>query len=446
MAKVLLIGYSPPPLAGDTKIEAAHYRTWQFLAPLLDAGHEVCLAADGPSSEMLERSTAPRAWRTRLRMAPVPYGRRGWMAALQQAHDAFGPDCVVAVNFSHCLYATRLRTPCPLWMDIYGDMLTIMQAAFYRAQSDRGLQTSLAFMRQVLRRGDLFSVCGTPQKHATVGELAMVGRLNRHTFGYEFVRVVLPGSPPRDQIQAPPTRPRTFLRTWGVEDEDFVVLWCGGYNTWTDVDTLFAGLEKAMAQHPSIHYVSVGANTYQGPDNVYQRFLDMVERSPFRDRFHMLGWRPWTEIAQFYRESDVGLNIDALHYETIYGTRTRLVEMIGAGLPVITTLGAELSYLLEAEGAALTFAIGDAATLARHLVDLATEPELRDRLAANALRYAQEELSFERTTREFREWVAAPSPAPDRRDPTWPERLRALSHRTRAYVRQFLWRVAGLDR
>ncbi len=442
MAKVLLLGYSPPPLAGDTQIEAAHYRTWQFLAPLLDAGHQVCLAADGPS----DPSAVPPGWRPRLQMASVPYGRRGWIKALQRAHDAFGPDCVVAVNFSHCLYATRLRTPCPMWMDIYGDMLTIMQAAFYRAGSDRGLQTSLAFMRQVLRRGDLFSVCGTPQRHATVGELAMVGRLNRHTFGYEFVRVVLPGAPPCDQTPAPPARPRSFLRTWGVEDGDFVVLWCGGYNTWTDVDTLFAGLEEAMARHPSIRYVSVGANTYQGPDNVYQRFLAMVERSPFRERFHMLGWRPWTEIARFYRESDVGLNIDALHYETLYGTRTRLVEMIGAGLPVVTTLGPELSYLLEAAEAARTFAIGDATALARHLVELATEPGLRDRLAANALRYAREELSFERTTRELRKWVAAPSPAPDRRALTGPERIRALSHWARAYVRQGLWRVAGLDR
>ncbi len=442
MAKVLLLGYSPPPLAGDTKIEAAHYRTWQFLAPLLEAGHQVCLAVDGPS----DPSAVPQGWRPRLRMVSVPYGRRGWIPALQRAHDVFEPDCVVAVNFSHCLYATRLRTPCPMWMDIYGDMLTIMQASFYRAGSDRGLQTSLAFVRQVLRRGDLFSVCGTPQRHATVGELAMVGRLNRHTFGYEFVRVVLPGAPPCNPAQEPPIRPRTFLQTWGIGDEDFVVLWCGGYNTWTDVDTLFAGLEEAMAQHPSIRYVSVGANTYQGPDNVYQRFLAMVERSPFRDRFHMLGWRPWSEIARFYRESDVGLNIDALHYETLYGTRTRLVEMIGAGLPVVTTLGAELSYLLEAAEAARTFAIGDATTLARHLVALATEPGLRERLAANALRYAREELSFERTTRELRKWVAAPSPAPDRRALTGPERIRALAHWARAHVRQGLWRVAGLDR
>ena len=41
MSKVLLIGYNPPQLIQGVKIEAAHYRTWQFLEPLIDDGHEI---------------------------------------------------------------------------------------------------------------------------------------------------------------------------------------------------------------------------------------------------------------------------------------------------------------------------------------------------------------------------------------------------------------------
>ena len=116
------------------------------------------------------------------------------------------------------------------------------------------------------------------------------------------------------------------------------------------METLFQGLEAAMQSDPRLHYVSVGANTYNAPDNVYDRFVAMAAASPHRDRYHMLGWRPWSEMATYYRESNVGINIDALHYETIFGTRTRLVEMIASGLPVVTSLGAELSYLLRDAG------------------------------------------------------------------------------------------------
>ena len=444
MPRILLIGYNPPHLEGHSKIEAANYRTWQFLQPLLDDGHTICLCADGLSTGDAQPSL-PEDWSESLLYRAIPFRRWGWARELQRAHDTFEPDCIVAVNLGSCLYATRLRTNKPIWMDIYGDPLTVMQAACHRAQSDRGIPTSIAFLRQVLRAGDIFSVCGTPQRHALVGELAMAGRLNQRSFGYQFVRVVLPGSSPID-AQAAKQKEKALLSRCGVSKDDFVVLWCGGYNTWTDVETLFAGLEWAMAQEPRAHYVSVGANTYEAPDNVYSHFLSMVEQSPYRERFHMLGWRPWTEIADYYRVSDVGLNIDALHYETIYGTRTRLVEMIAAGLPVITSLGCELSYLLQDRGAALAFEAGDWRGLGEQILALARDRRRCSELARAARSYASNELSFSVTTAPVRAWVREPSLAPDKVPADLQEQLRRLEYQARAVVRQIIWRVAGLDK
>jgi glycosyltransferase involved in cell wall biosynthesis len=449
MTKVLLIGYHPPQLMGEAKIEAAHYRTWQFLQPLLDDGHDVCLCA-GAVGEAQPTFTMPLAWQDKLVYRYIPFGQSGWMRALQEAHDSFVPDCIVAINFSHCLFVTRLRTDKPIWMDIYGDMLTIIQAAVYRAQSDRGLATTIGFMRQVLQRGDVFSGCGRPQQHMTVGELAMAGRLNRHTFGYEFTRVILPGSPPvselagKGQIEGG-SNGRSWLNQFDVPSGAFVVLWCGGYNTWTDVDTLFAALEQAMAVDDRVRYLSVGASTYTGPDNVYDRFLSQIENSPYRDRFHMLGWRPWSEMGSFYRSSDVGLNIDALHYETLYGTRTRLVEMIAAGLPVITSLGPELSYLLRDAGAALTFPVGDADALGRQILTLSRDTACRNQMAAAAGRYAAHNLSFYETTASLRAWVADPMLAPDRQQASPAERRRRWQHQIRAWLRLALWHLRGQE-
>jgi glycosyltransferase involved in cell wall biosynthesis len=396
-----------------------------------------------------ERGAVPPAWQGRLEFHPIAFGAGDWAKELQAAHDGFGPDCVVAVNFSHCLYATKLKTSAPIWMEIYGDLLTIMQAAVYRAGSDRGLATQISFMREVLHKGDIFSGCGRPQCHMMVGELAMAGRLNRRTFGYEFTRAILPGSPPAVRAGSTPAGsrpPRRLLAEHGVRDEHFIVLWCGGYNTWTDVDTLFRGLEAAMRVHPQLHYVSVGANTYQAPDNVYDRLVAMAAASDLRDRYHMLGWRPWSEMTTYYLESDVGINIDALHYETIFGTRTRLVEMIAWGLPVVTSLGPELSYLLRDAGAALTFDVGDAEQLGQCLGAMAGDRELTRRVAAAAYRFSQEDLSFAVTTEPLRQWVAAPSLAPDKQPLSTAEQLRSVEHQARATMRQVVWHVKGVDR
>jgi glycosyltransferase involved in cell wall biosynthesis len=445
MSKILLIGYHPPQLMGGAKIEAAHYRVWQFLQPLLDDGHEVCLCA-GAAGEAQPHTPLPDNWRDKLTYRYISFGQSGWLPALQQAHDQFAPDCVVAVNFSHCLYATRLQSDAPLWMDIYGDMVTIMQAAAFRVQSDRGLATTVGFLRQILQRGDIFSGCGQPQRHMTVGQLTMSGRLNRDTFGYEFTRVILPGSPPEAALLGGENGDgRAWLAQFNLQPDNFVLLWCGGYNTWTDVETLFAGLERAMTADGRLHYLSVGASTYAGPDNVYDRFLNLIADSPHRDRFHMLGWRPWTEMAAFYRGSDVGLNIDALHYETLYGTRTRLVEMIAAGLPVITSLGAELSYLLQEAGAALTFQVGDADGLAQQILTLSQDSAYRERMATAAGRHAAHDLSFYETTAPLRAWVERPARAPDRRKHSFAEKRRQWEYQGRAMLRLLLWRLRGQD-
>src|SRR4051794_6275831 len=102
MSRVLLIGCNPPQCLPNTKIEAAHFRTLQFLQPLLDDGHALCLCV-GARGEAA--GTMAGEWRERLSYHSIPYGQPGWRPALQAAHDAFRPDCVVAVGFTHALYA-----------------------------------------------------------------------------------------------------------------------------------------------------------------------------------------------------------------------------------------------------------------------------------------------------------------------------------------------------
>ena len=443
MTRILLLGHNPPLLERHSKLEAANYRTWQFLDPLLADGHAICFVAKA-SQRNPKITSISENWLGDGEYNSISFDRRGWVEDLQRIHDRFRPQCIVAVNFDLCLYSTKLRTQKPIWMDLYGDYLTIIQAASYRSRSDRGISTSIAFLNRVLKKGDQFSVCSETQRHALIGELAMAGRLNWRTFGYEFSNVIRPGLMP-EQVAKQSDCGRTMLSGYGIKDHDFVVLWCGGYNTWTDVDTLFNGLEWSMARESRIHYVSLGASTYQALDNTYARFLSKIEQSRFRDRFHMLGWRPWEEVIRYYSESDVGINIDALHYETIYGTRTRLLEMIAAGLPVITSLGSELSFLLAERNAALTFPVGQWRGFGEHILRAADNATLRKELARTAQMYAKEEMSFQNTTKPVREWAGRPLVAPDKTKLHRGARISHFEYKIRSLARQLIWLVAGLE-
>jgi len=442
MSKIFLIANNPPHIEKTNKIEAAQYRSWQFLAPLINGGHEIYLCAKQSPKLCI---TPPHIdLPDSVIYHPIQFEKTGWRKELQSAHDNFDPDCIVAVNFDNCLYSTKLHSSKPLWMDIYGDYLTIIQASCFRARSNRGIPTVISFYKQILKTGDIFSVCSSPQRHMLVGELAVTGRLRRETFGYEFTRVILPGSLSLNvDVVRKKYQNKNFLSKFGITDTDFVVLWCGGYNTWTDVKTLFAALELAMENEPRIHYLSIGANSYNAVDNVYLQFLSMIEKSSFRERFHMLGWLPWEEISGYYYASDVGINIDSIHYETIYGTRTRLVEMIAYGLPVISSLGSELSYLILDSNAGLAFQAGDWKEFGKKILFLSMDLDLYRQFSNNALACAQDIFSFSSTTKPLIDWVKAPIIAPDKELEVYKNRIQDIEFNLRSIFRRLIWKFIG---
>ena len=270
----------------------------------------------------------------------------------------------------------------------------------------------------------------------------MASRINRHTMGYEFVHTVLPGA----SSHVANVHREITLRGEIVPEDAFVVLWCGGYNVWTDVDTLYNALNHAMDMDPRIHYVSAGAGVRLVNNNSYERLVDMTSHSPHRDRFHMLGWQPSSAIPGLYGQADVGVNLDAYHYETELGTRTRLVEMMHYGLPVITTLGCELSYIVEQQGLGLTFQIGDAETFSNHILSMAKDRSLQQRLAQQAQHYTNNQLSFRNTANAFLAWAQEPRFAPDRIQSSGRFDIEEVKNHIRGGARSLLWRFWALER
>jgi glycosyltransferase involved in cell wall biosynthesis len=436
MSRILVMGHELPGMAEGT-IEARSYRTWQFVEPLLENGHQVCLIASHPKYQL----NAAHEIHSSLTCHRLNFQERNWLRQADTIAEVFKADAVLAVMFNNGLRATRLASRRPLWIDLYGDRLTENQIAAHTRKSNRGLEISLEYLKLIARHADKYSTCSTPQKFAMVGQLGMASRLDRHTMGYEFVHPILPGASSKHDGG----QPELIVRGGSVPQDAFIVLWSGGYNVWTDVDMLYQALDRAMEKDPRIHYVSAGAGVRLTNNNSYERFLEMIERSTHRDRFHMLGWQPSTVIPGLYRQADVGVNLDAFHYETLLGTRTRLVEMMHHGLPVITTLGCELSYIIENQGLGLTFPIGDAETFTEHMLALAKDRTLQQKLATQAQRYTNDRLSFQRTTEPFQEWAKKPGFAPDRIEARSRINFEEVANGLRTRARSLLWRLWALE-
>jgi glycosyltransferase involved in cell wall biosynthesis len=296
----------------------------------------------------------------------------------------------------------------PVWADLFGHTLAEGQAKARLHGDDDLLLPYWQMEVRTILRADAFSVVSRPQGDALLGELGLAGRLGASTEDHVFARVIPCAAP--EPVAPDPATPS--IRGRVLPEDAFVALWIGGYNTWADTDTLLRGLEQAMDGNPRLHFLSTGGSLAGQDEATYPALRARVERSRHAGRFHWLGWVDPSTLARCLLESDVGVNVDRDIPESRFGSRNRIPVMLAHGLPVVSSRVSEVSTMVEEIQGGVTFAPGDAASLARRLVELAAgrrgaaaKAELRARAAAA--------LSFEATAAPLLPFVAAPRRAPD---------------------------------
>ena len=418
MSRCFVLGYAPLPFEPRRLQRSGNLRTWQLVEPLLEAGHEVLLVAaripgsydeDAPP----EITTHPdETGKGRLRYVSVDFERFHAPGYLQRQHDAFAPDVVIGINSHPAARLARLETDRPMWCDLNGWAMAEGQTKAATHGDDLYLSHFWNLERAALDRGDVFSTVTRAQAHATIGELAARGRLSQRTLGWDFCH------PIPNAVAAAPERPEgPKIRGSAVPDDAFVLLWLGGYNTWADGDLLAAGLDRAMAEADDLFFVSTGGPLAGHDELTFERFRRRVDTAPWRQRVHFAGWVPTEEVPGYCFEADLGLNIDAPCYETVFGARTRLNGMLETRLPILTTLGTEISHDLVDRGLALGTEPRDAEGLAEKILWARDNREALRTMGREAAAFGREQWSYRETARPLLEWVRSPRRAPDGGEP-----------------------------
>ncbi|HOE95918.1 MAG TPA: glycosyltransferase family 4 protein [Candidatus Sumerlaeota bacterium] len=418
MARVMIIGYGPLPRTGMPYIGAAALRTRHLLKPILDAGHTVNLytlpipATEGTEGEV--SSMVPDTYEGLTYQRFTNHSAEFAVRMLTEQVRQLEPDALVGVNTYPAYIACLLPTALPVWADLNGYWMAEMQGRCWIEEDDSMLADAWAIERAIVRRCDKFSAVSRPQLHAVLGEMAAVGRLNRHTFDYQFGHH-LPNACYRWQVTAGEgsAAGEPLLRGPVVPEDAFVLLWSGGFNVWADVATLVRACDLLMQNHPNVHFVSTGGRIEGVVTRVYDDFVALVEQSPYKDRYHLLGWIESDKLPAIHREADVGLNVDSRNYETMFGARNRINAMAIEGLAVATTIGTEISEWLDDGHAVIAAPMGDPEALAYSIAPWIMDRSQLKVFAQKAKRIMEEDFSYERTTRGLVQWLEAPALAPD---------------------------------
>ena len=262
--------------------------------------------------------------------------------------------------------------------------------------------------KKIIPKADIFSVVSEAQGFFLIGELGICGRLTKETMGYRFVRVI-PNSIVEDEF----VHTKDVIKGVLTPKNSFVVLYSGGYNTWTDVDTMFSGLEKAMSNNPTIEFVSTGGQIDGHDEFTYKHFRNLIDNSKFKNRFHLCGWVPSEDLPNYYLEADLGINSDKYCYEALIGARTRTLDWIKAGLPFISTPLSEVTNYLIQKGLAYSFQQGNSDSLAKSLVSIINKEDDLKTMKSNLKEIMEKEFLSKFTLSKFKNWINDPKFSPD---------------------------------
>jgi glycosyltransferase involved in cell wall biosynthesis len=407
MSRVLVVGFAPLPIE-MLRMSGPSLRTWHFVSVMLDAGHEVCLIANrGLDVYPADLPDIVSQRKDRLQYHNVSNSQWHSPASLLPLVQEFAPECAVGVTTSGTAAAVPLVGSLPLWGDLYGSIMAEAQMKAQVYGDDSYLAHFWALEQAAIERADRFSTVSERQQWSLIGELGMIGRLNQYTAGYDFALTI-----PIASESTPFTSTHKVLRGSVVPDDAFIIFYSGGYNTWTDVDTLFAALEQTLVQYPKVYFVSTGGKIEGHDDLTYARFQTMIRTSAHRDHYFLQGWVPTEALPSYYLESDLAVNVDKRSYEAMLGSRTRVLDWLRAGLPCVLSSLPELADAVADAGAGLSYVPGDVDDLVARLRYCLDNPD-----ALAHMRQCAHQListfSYEATTRELVKWLAAPTHAPD---------------------------------
>lgn len=350
-------------------------RYWELARALDDAGLPVTLAV----LPFVPAAAPP---------SNVPFTRLVHCSDAQQVLAlAKASDVIVTHGSLLATYPALASLGVPLALDMYIPFLLERLHVDTDTSGAEHLFVHRDFRRalqQQILAADFVFCASEKQRDYWLGALAAGGRVNPYTHAQDptlrrLIDVVpfgLPADPPRHTQ-------RVLKGVYpGIDREDNVLLWGGGIWNWLDAPTLLQAMHLIAQTRQDVKLFFMGTRR---PGNVNPRMMATAEAIELSDALGLTNttvffndWVPYQERANYLLEADVGTSLHRDHLETRFSFRTRFLDYLWAGLPVIATRGDVMSQLVEQEHLGRVIDAGDVPGLADAILQMVDTPRLRD--------------------------------------------------------------------
>ncbi len=306
--------------------------------------------------------------------------------------------------------------------DIY-DPLHLETLALTKGHSgparDDHVRISIENLNHQLKRGDFLICASERQRDLFIGELCALGRVNALTYDADPTLRQLIDVVPFGLPDQPPQHRRQVLRgvVPGIGQTDDVIVWAGGIYDWFDPLTLIRAIAGLSRKRPSVRLYFMGLR-HPNPDvPPMQMAIDAQALADElgvagRNVFFNDGWVDYSERQNFLLEANLGVTVHFDSAETRFSFRTRALDYLWAGLPIVATQGDAFAELIERNGLGLTVPAEDPAALEQALSRLLEDWELAEECRARVAE-VRERFRWSLVLDPLVSYCRRPQPAPD---------------------------------
>lgn len=245
-----------------------------------------------------------------------------------------------------------------LVVDLY-DPFIFEHYPHFETMGPRRDETFLEFVSvldEQMLLGDYFVCANERQRDMWFGRFCSLGRLTPDLFAQDPSMKRLIGLVPFGLPEAPPVSEKRVLRgvVPGIDEGDFVLLWGGGVWNWFDPLTVIRAVAELSRDRSDIKLYFMGVK-HPNPEipemAMTNRAVDLARELGVLDRFVFFnhGWVSYEDRQAYLAEVDAGVSSHFDSIETRFSFRTRVLDYLWAGLPILTTEGDGMAELVGQE-------------------------------------------------------------------------------------------------
>ena len=245
---------------------------------------------------------------------------------------------------------------------------------------------------------DYFLYASDRQRDFWFGALALSGRINRLRFpdpkSSNIDDILIP-MPFGISEAVPKARPGVLRERFGIRKDHYIAIWGGGVYEWFDPLVIINAIDYLVANGLNMHLVFMGVkhpNAGVTDHDMLSKAIRLAKDLGLYAKFvHFnFGWTDYEDRYSFLMDADIGVSAHFNTPETRFAFRTRMLDYIWSGLPMISSRGDYFGDLVESRNLGISVGFDDRLAWGEAMRRMILDKEFKDSCVQQVKQLKQE--------------------------------------------------------